>query len=263
VSGTRVAGAPARTVRELRAALAAVGFLTRIPIGNRVSLDAEDVTRAGAVFPLVGAALGACVGAIAAALDRPLSPLLACGLAVGAGTLITGALHIDALADTADALGARSSDRALEIMRDSTIGAFGATAIAIDLLIKTAALAQLARDTHVLRDAIAAGALSRVVPVLLAAVLPYARAREGTGAALTHAGGGRAGAGLVVAVAVAVLVAGRDGAVLGAAAVALGLAFWLGYRRWLGGVTGDALGAALEVTETAVLVIAVALAGGR
>jgi adenosylcobinamide-GDP ribazoletransferase len=250
-------------VKELRGLLAAVGFLTRVPVANHVALNGDDVARAGMGFPLVGAAIGAGVGAMAAALDRPLSPLLAVALALAAGALLTGALHLDGLADTADGLGARSRERALAIMRDSTIGAFGATAIALDLLIKAGALVALVRDERVVSYALVAGALSRLVPVLLAAGLPYARAVDGTGAALAGGGGHRAAAAGVVAVALAVAVAGADGAVLAAATAALTLLLGVAYRRWLAGVTGDTLGAALELTETALLVIAVTLVQTR
>ncbi len=179
MSATREEVASPRRRPELRAAVAALAFLTRVPVGRRLVLDGGDVARAGPAFPLIGACLGAVVGGIAAGLASPLSPLLAAALAIGAGTLLTGALHLDALADTADALGGRSRERALEIMRDHAIGAYGAAAIALDLLVKAAAIAALARDGHVLPFAIAAGALSRAVPVPLAAALPYARPGEG------------------------------------------------------------------------------------
>lgn len=246
---------------ELRGAAAALAFLTRVPVGRRLSLDGGDVARAGPAFPLVGAAIGAVVGGIAASLAAPLSPLLAGALALAAGTVLTGALHLDALADSADALGAPSRERALEVMRDHTIGAYGAVAVATDLLIKTAALAALAGAGHALPFAIGAGAVSRAVPVALAAALPYARSGEGAAASLTGAARGRAIAAALSGVLVAVLAAGPDGLLLAACAGAVALALGLAFGRWLGGVTGDTLGAALEIGETAALVVAVAAAG--
>ncbi len=252
-----------RLIRELRGALAAACFLTRLPLAGRVTLDGDDVARAAVAFPLVGGAIGAGVGALASVLHGPLSPLLAAALALAAGTLLTGALHLDALADSADALGTHTRERALAVMRDSTIGSFGASAIALDLLVKTAALSALVAAGHAIPGAIAAGALSRTVPVLLAAALPYARAGSGAGVALTHGSRGRAAVAAACAVAVALVCAGARGGLLIALAIALAATLALAYRRWLAGVTGDMLGASLELTETGVLVIAAALWGGR
>jgi len=247
----------------LRALLAALTFLTRIPLGRRLALNGDNVARAGPAFPLVGAGIGAAVGGTAAALAHPLSPPLAVALALALGTVLTGALHLDALADTADALGARSRERALEIMRDHAIGAYGAAAIALDLLIKATALSVLVNREHVLRFAVVAGALSRLTPVLLAAALPYARRGDGAGASLTRGGRLRAAVALLVACAIAVAVAGLNGAIVAACAIALAALVAQAFRRWLGGVTGDALGAAVELTEATALVVAVALVGAR
>jgi adenosylcobinamide-GDP ribazoletransferase len=232
-------------------------------VPRRVTLDADDVARAGPAFPVIGAGIGAAVGGIAAALAHSLTSLLATAVAVGAGALLTGALHLDALADTADALGADSRDGALRIMREPTVGAFGVVAVAIDLLLKAAALNALVGHHRAVRFALAAGALSRVVPVLLAAALGYARSGGGTGMALTRGSRLLAVLAAAIAVGIALLAAGGDGAVLAGVTAALALGFGLVVRRSLGGVTGDTLGAALEVTETVALVVAVALVGSR
>jgi adenosylcobinamide-GDP ribazoletransferase len=263
VSAARGKASPPGIPPELRGAAAALAFLTRVPVGRRVALDGEDLGRAGPAFPLVGAGLGAVVGGIAASLSGPLSPLLAAALALAAGTLLTGALHLDALADTADALGARTRERALEIMRDHAVGAYGAVAIALDLLVKAAALADLARHGRALPVAIAAGALSRAVPVPLAAALPYARPGEGLARSLAAGAWGRAAAALAAATLVAALATGLVGVALAACAALAAASLGAVFARWLGGVTGDALGAAVELAEVAMLVLAVALAGGR
>lgn len=244
--------------------LAAVGFLTRIPIPARVGLDGEDVARAGVGFPIVGAGVGALVGALASGLAVPLTPLLSAGVAVAAGALVTGALHLDALADTADALGAGSRAKALEVMRDHAIGAYGACALGLDLLLRGAALAALApRGETALRFATAAGALSRAAPVAIAATLPYARAAGGAGEALTRGNGGRAAVAAAVAAAIAVGAAGLDGLGLIALTALVAAAAAAGFRRWLGGVTGDALGATSELVELALLIAAVAIVRSR
>src|SRR5947207_11706745 len=106
----------------VRRLLAAIAFLTRIPIGGGTS----DVAGGAVLFPLVGAALGAAVGGTAYGLARILPSFAAAGIALALDALLTGALHLDGLADTADALGAGSREGALAIMRDHAIGTSGA-----------------------------------------------------------------------------------------------------------------------------------------
>ena len=141
-------------------------------------------------------------------------------------------------------------------MRDHQIGAYGAAALVFDVGIKIAAVAVLATRGDAVRACAAAVAVSRVVPVVLGVALPYARAGEGLGRVLTTAGWGRA----VVAVAIGAIVAALLGfapllGVAAASAVVVGLTA----RAWLGGVTGDILGASAELTELAALVAAVVL----
>lgn len=239
---------------ELRGLLAAVAFLTRIPIKTR--LDAADIARGSIFFPLVGAGIGAAMGGTADGLTGTLGTALAAVCALAVGAVLTGALHLDALADSADALGATTRERALEIMRDHAIGAYGTIAVVLDLLAKGAALAVLAAHDDGLRYAVCAAAVARVVPVLLSQVLPYARQGEGLGRALDAAGWTRA----AIAVAIAAgLCAWLDTLpLLGAGAAVLVIAY-VAARRALGGVTGDVLGAAAEVTEVVALVVAVAV----
>jgi adenosylcobinamide-GDP ribazoletransferase len=232
----------------LRALLAAVAFLTRVPVPVR--LGREDVARGAPFFPLVGAGIGAAAAGIALLAHPRLSPVLAAALAAAATMLLTGALHLDGLADTFDALGGSGRERALEIMRDSRIGSFGATALVLALVIRIGALAQLVGGGPVLRASIAAGALSRGTAAALAALLPYARSE---GAVLA---GRQAVFAVPVALAVAAVAEPSAIAVAVVPAVLLALLF----RRAFGGVTGDTLGAASELTELAVLVSAAALA---
>jgi adenosylcobinamide-GDP ribazoletransferase len=174
--------------------------------------------------------------------------------------VLTGVLHLDALADAADALGATTRERALEIMRDHSIGAYGGVALVLDLGVKAAALAALAGGAGVVRFAVCAGAASRVVPLALSVALPYARPGEGLGRALRTSGIARCLAAVAIAALICVGLEGTDGAILlgvaGAVAVVAGA---FAFRR-LGGITGDVLGAAAELAETAALVAAVALA---
>jgi adenosylcobinamide-GDP ribazoletransferase len=214
-------------------------------------LEADDVARGAVFFPVVGAGIGAVVGVIAG-VDSLTAPLAAF-LGLAAGALLTGALHLDALADTADALGAHTRERALEIMRDHRIGAYGAVALVLDLGAKATALAALGDD--VLRIAVCAAATARVAPMFLAAALPYARDDTSTGSALGTSGWVRA---IVAAAIAAGFCVWLDAEIVLAAVAGVALVMGVFAWRWLGGVTGDVLGATTELAELAALVCSVA-----
>jgi adenosylcobinamide-GDP ribazoletransferase len=221
----------------------AVAFLTRLPVGSgRLS------PRAAIFFPVVGVALGALVGGAALGLKEHTAPLLAGALAVALELILTGALHVDGLADSADGLAGRDREHSLAIMRDHSVGAYGASALTLDLLTKAAALAAI----EDLLPVVAAYALSRAAPLPLAAALPYARA-EGTGRALDRLSPWIAAAGVALAVGVGMLAP----VTIAAAALVTAGVWWLARRR-LNGVTGDVMGAAVELAATAALVAHIA-----
>jgi len=243
--------------------LVAVAFLTRLPIPLPPGLDGKAVGRASLFFPAVGLLVGGLqAGAVWLMLPR-LPASVAAVLAVALGVLLTGALHLDGLADTCDGFGGgKDREHALRIMRDHSVGAYGAAGVVLSLALEIALLAALAgRGPEALRWIVVAAALGRWAPVLLGRALPYARAGEGLGRAVTDGGAGplELGGATATALAAAVLLAGPNGAIaagLGAAATAL---FGLLCRRKIGGVTGDALGASVELVKAVVLVAAVAL----
>jgi len=239
-------------MRAGRAALAAVGFLTLVPVG-RARLGGDDVARGALLFPLVGAGIGALAGLLATGLDARLGVLLAAALAVALEAVLTGAIHLDALADTADGVGARTREGALAAMREPAIGAYGAVVLGLDLLVKTAAVAAVAAGPEPVLALAAAFALGRAAPLALASAFPYARGGEGIGRAL--AGRPVLAAGVGLGLAVAVVLAGVRGLwLVGGAALAVA-ALALVARR-LGGVTGDVLGASAELGTTFALVAA-------
>jgi adenosylcobinamide-GDP ribazoletransferase len=224
-------------------------------------LDGRDVARGVVAFPLVGAGLGAVAGIVADALYPTLPALPAAGIAVTTSVLLTGALHVDALADAFDAAGATTRERALEIMRDSRIGSFGAAAIALDLLLKVAAVSALLGSDHALPALVAAGALSRAASPPLAALLRYPRAEGGPGSVLTgRVSKPAAAVAVAIGCGIALLVAGSEGAILVGVAATVAACTGVVWYRWLGGATGDCLGATTELCETIVLLVAVALA---
>jgi adenosylcobinamide-GDP ribazoletransferase len=238
--------------------VAATTFLTRIPIGRWIDVDGRAVAAAAPLYPLVGAGIGVVGGLVAGALAGPLTALAAAAIAVGAVAVLTGAMHLDALADTADALGGPTRERRLEIMRDHAVGAFGATAIALALLTEVALVAELAADGTALAGWATAAAAARWAALPLVAALPYARP-DGHGQALSGSGWLAVLVALVLVVAVALAAHGVDGLwALGAAAL---VATILGgfFHVWIGGVTGDCLGATTMLAELGALAALVAV----
>ncbi len=243
---------------DWRAGLAAaVGFFTILPIGaGRLPLAS-----AAWAFPVAGALVGGIGGVVyMLAHGLGLGPFAAAVAAIAAIAVLTGALHEDGLADTADGLGARGGrDARLVAMRDSGIGAFGMLALIVVVLGRVAALAELGSPAA-LGALIAAGALSRAGLALLLQALPPARA-DGLG----HAAGTPTVEAVLAAVVIATMIAWPAVGLL-ATVVALvvgGLALWLVMalaRRLFGGQTGDILGAAQQVTELLVLYAVAALA---
>lgn len=272
--GAAVAGGPAASPGWLDGMAGAVTFLTRVPVGG-TRAGRADVGRGAVWFPVVGAAVGgiAALAGWGASLVLPL-PVAALA-AVATGAMLTGAIHLDGLADTADGYGAATRERALEIMRDHTVGTYGVVALVLALGLRAALVAALLTRPWALAWLVAAGALSRAAALNLGALQPAARAVAGASAAgpsaiaaparprsmarlLDGVGPRRAAVAGGLGLAIAALVGGRRG-LLAAAVVAVGSAVW-GWRcrRRLGGVTGDTLGAASEVAELAVLMVALA-----
>ncbi len=246
------------TLSRLAAHLAeAVVLLTRVPVPWRF-VPAPGVS--AWAYPVVGAGLGAATGAIATlGATLGLAPMLCAGWALAATLLLTGALHEDGLADTADGLGGgRTPERRLAIMRDSRIGSFGALALFLSLGLRWSALAALqgaGQGTwHLVASTAAAGALARCA-MLLPMRLPPARP-DGLGASLGHVRPGAIAAGWTFGAALALVLLPLAQAVpslLLAAAAGLLLAR-IG-RRALAGRTGDLLGATEQAAECAVLTL--------
>ncbi|WP_029004542.1 adenosylcobinamide-GDP ribazoletransferase [Azorhizobium doebereinerae] len=251
-----------RIVEDLGAALR---FYSRLPVpapsGDTEAFAPPRLSRIAYAVPLAGAVIGAAGAVIlllAAALGLP--PLVSAALAVTAGVLLTGALHEDGLADTADGFGGGATRlRRLEIMRDSRIGSYGACALVLALLLRVALVqGLLASGPAVAALALVAGAgLSRAAGILLLEFLPPARA-DGASAAAGQPGPDAAGkAGLVGALLAGLLLvpsAGVSAAGAGIAAVLLVLFVMTRLsRRLIGGQTGDVAGAVQQLAEIAFL----------
>lgn len=237
----------------LRGAVAACGFLTRIPLRLDRVRDV-DLGRSVGFFPFVGLALGGAYAGAGWLLHGFLAPAPAALLLVVLSCFATGGLHLDGLADVFDGLGHAGGDaaRLLAIMRDSRIGAHGAAALALLLAGKLVALAALLESGRYLMVA-AAPAIARgcVVPFIIA--YPYAR-DAGLGRAFHQTSGLREGALAGLGAAGVLVWAGWSALGPAAAALLVGgaLAEWM--RRRLGGLTGDVYGAIIELAEVTFLI---------
>lgn len=241
---------PERALAAAHDAAAAVVFLTRVPLPWHVPDADTRLARAAPWFPLVGAVVGG-LGALGWWAGAALaSPLVGAVAAVAVTIVATGALHEDGLADTFDGLGGSPGrERALAIMRDSRLGSYGALALVLVVLGRVAALTSLGAQAPL---ALVGGhALARLASLPLIRWLPYARAGEGGSGTPFPAGVGTAGlAAAAVFTALLTLLLWGAGAIAAwlAAAAVLGLAAaW--FRRRLGGITGDTLGAAIQLVE--------------
>jgi len=230
----------------------AVQFLTRIPMPP-IAFEADSLSRAAKFFPLVGLMVGS--GAVLLQklllfhLSRPLVALIVLIYLV----LVTGCLHEDGLADTADGFGGgRSKEQILAILRDSRIGSYGATALLLSLLARYLLLASLPLEQFA-AYVISSQVLCRWSSLPLSYFVPPARERDGEGARiakLTSLASLIFGSVFSLAVVAYALRRSAAAPVIVAILIAA-LSGWF-YARELGGVTGDCFGATNQLTEIAV-----------
>ncbi|MDH5638143.1 MAG: adenosylcobinamide-GDP ribazoletransferase [Nitrospinota bacterium] len=243
----------------MRRLLAAVGFLTIIPLPRKIKITAEDHGGSAIFYPLVGLGIGMALAFMFRQMTDLAPPLPIFAILVVAMSMISGGLHMDGLADSFDGfMSARPREQALEIMRDSRMGAMGGLAMMSVLLIKFSSLAVMDGNVPALALVMAAVA-GRGAMSLAIVIFPYVRA-EGLGAPLS----GRAGWGTVV---MALLITGLAGVYTGfsgltgagyymwAIMLVWTVVFGLYCRRRIGGMTGDTYGALCETTEALALFI--------
>ncbi len=238
----------------------AVAFFTRIPIGAPGEANWPLAESAWA-FPLVGAGIGAVaafvfLGAQLIGLGDWPSALLA----VLGGLLLTGALHEDGLADTADGLfGGGDRDRRLAIMRDSRHGTFAVLALALSVALRAAALAKIGEAVFAGLALVAAHAGSRALLAPAMAALSSAR-NEGLGAGAGRPRPTATIASLLIALAIAAAALGPVHGVIAIGIAGAGLAAAAAFvQRRIGGYTGDVLGALQQIGEIVILLAAVAV----
>lgn len=240
--------------------LLALGFLTRLPTGS-VECTARDIGRAARWFPLVGALLGTIYFGAASGLCRLFAPLVTALLITALDTLLTGAMHLDGLADTADGFGGGAArDEVLRIMRDHAIGSYGACAVCLAIGLKAAAIAVLVGKGPLAQALVATPVMGRWSAVLSSAMAGYARpttddVMKSVGSPARYIGRLELMVATAITVAIALTLDWRRGAAaLLVVACATSAWTWLCKRR-IGGVTGDTLGAGIETSECLVLVL--------
>ena len=233
----------------LRQFLLAVQFLTRLPVPNRLATTEEELGRATAFFPLVGVIVGGSTAGVYLLALRVVSVPVAVAVALAFATFITSGFHEDGLADTFDGLGGGwTKDRALEIMRDSRIGTYGALALIFLILGKFVILTELGSE-QVWRWLIVAHVAARWTVLPLCRWLPYARP-EGQGKLVAKQITSTALSIGSLTFLVTLLLFPWPTALI-ALAVTFVVTFLSGlhYKRRLGGITGDCLGATNQITE--------------
>jgi adenosylcobinamide-GDP ribazoletransferase len=242
-------------VLQLRLFFIALQFFTRLPIPRWVGFQPHWLHHASRYFPLVGLVVGIAAAAVYWAAAQVLPPAIAVLLSTAAGIYLTGAFHEDGFADACDGLGGGlTRERALEIMKDSRIGAYGAIGMVLLLAVKCAALAHLPPFAAI-GALLVAHPLSRLMAASLIWRMDYARA-EGKAKPMAEQMTGSefliAAICCLPAVLATTALGWLDwrGIAIGGAAMGL-VTLWFArkLRRRLGGYTGDCLGAVQQLTE--------------
>ncbi len=231
--------------------IAAVQFITILPAGRNAVYDPVGMIP---YFPVVGLLVGAILAAVDAAATALFPAPAAAMIDVLALAVLTGALHIDGLGDTADGLfGHHERPRALEIMKDSRVGAMGLTAVWLGLALKWTGIWGL--DAHRSLFLLLVPAYARAGMIFAIRFLPYGRPEGGTAHPLFSGPlAPRAFGWLVLPVGMSLLAGtGAIGLNLGFAAVTAAMILF--YRKRMGVVTGDMLGAMVEITEAALFLL--------
>lgn len=233
---------------------AGFGLLTRLPVPVDFAAAQARGGAAAWTWPVVGACVGlagAVAGGLGLWLGLPVS--LAAVVVLLAQVMLTGAMHEDGLADSADGLwGGQTRDRRLEIMKDSRTGAYGVIALVLALLMRWAGVVALMQAGGLWGGLIAVGALSRLPMIAIMSLMPAARA-GGLSRSVGRPGRATFWLGIAIGLGLAALFAGPASLMLALVTAGAALAVGLIARAKIGGQTGDILGASQQVAEIAAL----------
>lgn len=239
----------------MRLYLIALQFLTIIPLPFDTRCRKEDLGRATTCFPLVGLTIGGLLVGLNWLIEPWLNRSLTAALLITALAAITGALHLDGLADVCDGLAARGSrERFLAVMKDSNVGAVGAVGLVLGLVLKWQAL--LAVPAGMTWQALLLfPTLGRCAQVLVMGGAKHAR-QDGLGAAFIQGMATRhLLAALFITVAACLLLLPIKGMIALTAVFALSLVIKGYFRNRLGGLTGDIIGCSCELSEILALIV--------
>lgn len=247
----------------MRELIWALKFLTVIPFDTTNKITTERYNVVMALFPVVGLIIGLVLTAtclLCSVVGFRDQFSITCCIVLLVLTLLTGALHVDGLADTVDGvLGGSTKTQRLEIMRDSRIGVFGTIAIILDYLLRFCALTEINRMDQFFILTCAALCLMPIIgrwcQSLGAAMCEYAREDEGTGKVFLDTVSWSAFfGGAVLPGALSVLMLGRTGLLMLIFTLIVTVVVILIIRHRIGGMTGDTLGAINEIAEVTFLV---------
>jgi adenosylcobinamide-GDP ribazoletransferase len=239
--------------REVNSFIGALMFLTRVPVSRYYVFRAEDLPRSATYFPIVGLLIGLLAGLVLFCAELLVPPILAVLFCMGTAVLITGALHEDGLADAADGLiGGREPIHRLEIMKDSRVGSYGMIVLWFSLTAKLLLLnALLERGVYLAVCAlVVAHGLGRAGTVALLFACKYVRTKESKGGPFGNCVRLKElAAALPIPVVISILLLGKR-AVL-SLVLAAGATWAAGayFKKSIGGITGDCLGAANQLIE--------------
>ncbi|MEC8104515.1 MAG: adenosylcobinamide-GDP ribazoletransferase [Pseudomonadota bacterium] len=241
----------------------AVAFFTRIPVPSSVEFSQANLNRASRYFSAVGWLIGLICGAVLWVFMLVFPQDVAVLLAMIISLLLTGCFHEDGLADTCDGLGGGwTTEQKLRIMKDSRVGTYGAAALWVSLTLKFVLLSQLLEPVLAL---IIAHPLSRIIPTLFIAVMPYVSDSDTSKAKPLAESGSWVDTAIAVgigSVALLLVPVGSGGVgMLLAVLFVVGVLSFLFLKKQLGGFTGDALGAVQQVSELALYLAMILIIG--
>ena len=240
----------------MRRFILALQFLTVIPFYKNLEVNEEDLGKSALYFPMVGLIIGGCLVCSNVLLSFFLPRSVVDGMLIVILVLMTGSIHLDALADTVDGIASgKERNEKLRIMKDGQVGAMGAVAVFLVLMLKYLALAALPEYLKN-QSLLLMPVMGRWSQVSVAYFSDYAGLKKGLGFPMTRHVTPLI---FIFTTSISVLVAAYlfhyRGFIIAVLVVSFCLLYSRFFKRALGGVTGDVLGAANEITEVAVLIM--------